>query len=240
MREVFPLALEQLDERLLRAWKTPALMPRCWTILTSGRECVSEAGSAATGTDILSSQQRSPRKPSGNAPERDDRDSPPSREARRETPALQQFSNAAEILEEAIAKLRAENPNSGPIVRQHSDEPWRQYVMLLQAKLPLTLGVGDEPVALDGGPHYYRSPTSSMKTLLCSTKRSRMSAQNASRTAPSGPFGGRLMSSAFISPPWTSGKTASFTIRPSSRFSPPSGNQLRTSANGMNPAGWNS
>src|SRR4029077_949721 len=63
-----------------------------------------------------------------------------------------------EILEEAIAKLRTENPDSGQIMRQHSDEPWRQYVMLLQAKLPLSLAVGDEPITFSRALHHYRGP----------------------------------------------------------------------------------
>ena len=57
-------------------------------------------------------------------------------------PLSSNFQKPPEALEEAIAKLRAENPNSEPIIRQHSDEPWRQYVMLLQAKLPLSFGRG--------------------------------------------------------------------------------------------------
>ncbi len=159
MREVFPLALEQLDERLLRAWKSTgfdaALLdnPHVWPRVRFG----SWVGGDRDGHPFVTAKvtEETLREMRLNAMIVIHRHLEKLAER---LPLSSNFQMPPDALEEAIAKLRAENPNSEPIVRQHSDEPWRQYVMLLQAKLPLTLGVGDEPVALDGGPHYYRSP----------------------------------------------------------------------------------
>ncbi len=159
MREVFPLALEQLDERLLRAWKSTgfdaALLdnPHIWPRVRFG----SWVGGDRDGHPFVTANvtEETLQEMRLNAMIVIHRHLEKLAER---LPLSSNFQMPPDALGEAIAKLRAENPNSEPIARQHSDEPWRQYVMLLQAKLPLTVGVGDEPVALNGSPHFYRSP----------------------------------------------------------------------------------
>ena len=86
--------------------------------------------------------------------------------------------------------------------------------MLLQAKLPLSLGVGDEPAALEGDAHHYRRPHELDEDWPSLTKRSRKSAPSAWQTAQSGPFAARWMLSAFTLPLSTFGKTANSTTKP--------------------------
>lgn len=65
-------------------------------------------------------------------------------------PLSSNFQKTPEALEEALTALRKENPAvAESVARQYSDEPWRQYVLLLKAKLP----VGGDPVG-----HHYASP----------------------------------------------------------------------------------
>ena len=159
MREVFPLALEQLDERLFRAWKStgfdPGLLenPHIWPRVRFG----SWVGGDRDGHPFVTAKvtEETLQEMRLNAMIVIHRHLEKLAER---LPLSSNFQEPPEVLEEAIAKLRAENPSSEAIVRQHSDEPWRQYVMLLQAKLPLALDVGDEPATLDGDAHYYRSP----------------------------------------------------------------------------------
>ncbi len=52
-------------------------------------------------------------------------------------PLSSNFQHIPVPLAESIARLAAENPEAAAAIsRQYSDEPWRQYVLLLQAKLP--------------------------------------------------------------------------------------------------------
>jgi phosphoenolpyruvate carboxylase len=159
IREVFPLALEQLDERLLRAWKAtgfdPGLLenPHVWPRARFG----SWVGGDRDGHPFVTAKvtEETLQEMRLNAMIVIHRHL--ERLAER-LPLSSNFQKPPEVLEEAIAQLRAENPNSESIVRQHSDEPWRQYVMLLQAKLPLSLGLGDEPATVAWHTHHYRSP----------------------------------------------------------------------------------
>jgi phosphoenolpyruvate carboxylase len=159
IREVFPLAIEQLDERLLRAWKAtgfdPALLqdPHVWPRVRFG----SWVGGDRDGHPFVTAKvtEETLQEMRLNAMIVIHRHL--ERLAER-LPLSSNFQKPPEILEEKIARLRVENPNSEPIVRQHSDEPWRQYVMLLQAKLPLTLAMSDEPATVERGAHHYRSP----------------------------------------------------------------------------------
>jgi phosphoenolpyruvate carboxylase len=159
IREVFPLAIEQLDERFLRAWKAtgfdPALLedPHVWPRVRFG----SWVGGDRDGHPFVTAKvtEETLQEMRLNAMIVIHRHL--ERLAER-LPLSSNFQKPPEILVEKIARLRAENPNSEPIVRQHSDEPWRQYVMLLQAKLPLSLGMGDEPATVERNAHHYRRP----------------------------------------------------------------------------------
>jgi phosphoenolpyruvate carboxylase len=159
MREVFPLALEQLDERLFRAWKTTGFdsglldNPHIWPRVRFG----SWVGGDRDGHPFVTAEvtEQTLQEMRLNAMIVIHRQLEKLAER---LPLSSNFQKPPELLEEAIGKLRSENPSSEAIIRQHSDEPWRQYVMLLQAKLPLALDVGDEPATLDGIAYHYRSP----------------------------------------------------------------------------------
>jgi phosphoenolpyruvate carboxylase len=159
MREVFPLALEQLDERLRHGWKNTgfdsALLenPHIWPRVRFG----SWVGGDRDGHPFVTAKvtEETLQEMRLNAMIVIHRHL--ERLAER-LPLSSNFQKPPEILEEAIAKLRAENPDSESIMRQHSDEPWRQYVVLLQAKLPLTAGAVDEPTTFARALHHYRSP----------------------------------------------------------------------------------
>ncbi len=159
MREVFPRALEELDERLLRAWKSadfdPALLenPRVWPRLRFG----SWVGGDRDGHPFVTAKvtEETLGEMRLNAMIVIHRHLEKLAE---KLPLSSNFQSPPESLERAIARLRAENPDSESIVRQHSDEPWRQYVMLLQAKLPLASADTDDPSTLDGSMRYYRNP----------------------------------------------------------------------------------
>ena len=146
MREVFPRALEELDERLLRAWKSadfdPALLenPRVWPRLRFG----SWVGGDRDGHPFVTAKvtEETLGEMRLNAMIVIHRHLEKLAE---KLPLSSNFQSPPESLEKAIARLRAENPDSESIVRQHSDEPWRQYVMLLQAKLPLASAGTDDP-----------------------------------------------------------------------------------------------
>jgi phosphoenolpyruvate carboxylase len=160
MREVFPLALEQLDERLVRAWKSvgfdPGLLenPHVWPRVRFG----SWVGGDRDGHPFVTAKvtEETLQEMRLNAMIVLHRHLEKLAE---ELPLSSNFQKPPNILVEAIARLRAENPSSDSLLRQHSDEPWRQYVLLLQAKLPVTLGATNNSAHAEGAAHHYRSPS---------------------------------------------------------------------------------
>jgi phosphoenolpyruvate carboxylase len=159
MREVFPLALEQLDERLVRAWKNAGFDPgllnnaHVWPRLRFG----SWVGGDRDGHPLVTAKvtEETLQEMRLNAIIVIHRHL---KKLAERLPLSSNFQEPPELLEKAIARLRAENPGSDSIIRQHSDEPWRQYVMLLQAKLPVALANGDELGAFAETAYHYRSP----------------------------------------------------------------------------------
>lgn len=156
MREVFPAALEQLDERLRRAWKAngfdPSMLdnPHTWPRVRFG----SWVGGDRDGHPLVTASVTEETL-------RDMRENALGVIARHldllaaKLPLSSNFQKPPEILDRAMVKLWTDNPGPAEaIARQHSDEPWRQYVLLLKAKLPLTgRRAGEEPE--DNG---YRTP----------------------------------------------------------------------------------
>lgn len=136
--DVFPLALEQLDERLRSAWKEigfdPALLedPGDWPRVRFG----TWVGGDRDGHPLVTAQVTE------NA----------LRELRERAldvmgkhldalaaklPLSDNFQKTPEGLAAALAGLRGAYPDEAEgLARQYSDEPWRQYVLLLKAKLP--------------------------------------------------------------------------------------------------------
>ncbi len=138
LREVFPLALEQLDERLRSAWVDagfdPALLenPHTWPRVRFG----TWVGGDRDGHPFVTAEvtEETLKELRANAV------AVMSRHLAAlavKLPLSSNFQSIPAPLTEAITRLSEENPEAAAaIARQYSDEPWRQYVLLLQAKLP--------------------------------------------------------------------------------------------------------
>lgn len=160
LREVFPAAVNQLDARLRQAWKDTGFdgtlldNPHVWPRLRfgnwvggdrDGHPFVTASVTKATLAELrLNALVVIHRHLTALASK---------------LPLSSNFQQAPPELEKAIVRLWGENPEfAETLARQYSDEPWRQYVLLLQAKLPLSVGVGDKPTAIEEAKHHYRTP----------------------------------------------------------------------------------
>lgn len=156
LREVFPLALAQLDERLLSAWKDagfssstlqdPAVWPRVrFGTWVGGDRDGHPLVTAQVTTETLAELRLNALVVIHRHLEA----------LAAKLPLSSNFQKTPKALEQALAALREANPERGEAIRrQHSDEPWRQYVLLLQAKLPLDVGAGDLPEIHENGQRY--------------------------------------------------------------------------------------
>ncbi|MEX1118718.1 MAG: phosphoenolpyruvate carboxylase [Terrimicrobiaceae bacterium] len=147
LREVFPLALAQLDERLRRSWTQSgfdeALLehPEAWPRLRfgswvggdrDGHPLVTAHVTEATLRDMRLNALLVIHRHLGALAER--------------LPLSSNFQRTPPILENALERMAAENPGAAKeITRRYSDEPWRQYVLLLQSKLPIETGLAGNP-----------------------------------------------------------------------------------------------
>lgn len=145
MREVFPLAVEQLDERLRRTWKsvgfdhTLLAHPHAWPRIRFG----SWVGGDRDGHPFVTAQVTSETLDDmrNNALIVIDRHL---ESLAAKLPLSSNFQQPPEEFERALVRLWAENPTQSELLgRRYSDEPWRQYVLLLQAKLPFSNGTHD-------------------------------------------------------------------------------------------------
>ena len=159
LRQVFPAALARLDERLHQAWKAAGFDPRlledpeAWPKIRfgtwvggdrDGHPLVTAEVTARTLTElrldalrVMQSQLE---------------------ELAAKLPLSSNFQDPPPNLERTLVELWSENPElAEALSRQHSDEPWRQFVLLLQAKLPLAAGQGDDFALTENGIHY-KSP----------------------------------------------------------------------------------
>jgi phosphoenolpyruvate carboxylase len=138
LREVFPLALEQLDERLRSAWNdagfASALLenPHNWPRVRFGTWVGGDRdGHPFVTADVTEESLTELRT---NAIEVMSKHLAA---LAIKLPLSSNFQHIPVPLAESIARLAVENPEAAAAIsRQYSDEPWRQYVLLLQAKLP--------------------------------------------------------------------------------------------------------
>lgn len=160
LREVFPKALVQLDDRLRRAWKIngfePTLLdnPHVWPRMRFGSWVGGDRDGHPFVTAQVTEETLAEMRLNSLAVIRRHLD-----ELAAQLPLSSNFQSPPKSLEKAIVRLWSENPEySEMMARQHSDEPWRQYVLLLQAKLPLTVDGKDEPSPVAETAHHYTSP----------------------------------------------------------------------------------
>ncbi len=162
LRDVFPFALQELDERLRQAWKAngfdPVLLedPHAWPRLRFGSWVGGDRDGHPFVTAKVTEDTLKEMRLNALVVIYRHLDALAAK-----LPLSSNFQRPPEILEKAILRLWNENPEfSESISRQYSDEPWRQYVLLLKAKLPLSIGLGDQPAAvLKEASHHYVNPT---------------------------------------------------------------------------------
>ncbi len=159
LREVFPAALARLDDRLHQAWRAdgfdPALLadPHVWPKLRFGTWVGGDRdGHPFVTADVTAETLRELRLNALVVLRRQLVD------LAAKLPLSSNFQKPPQALEETLEELRKENPRLAETLgRQHSDEPWRQYVLFLQAKLPLGINAGED-FSLAEIDHNFRSP----------------------------------------------------------------------------------
>jgi len=160
LREVFPLALEQLDERLRNAWKdagfNPALLenPHSWPRVRFGTWVGGDRDGHPLVTADVTDDSLKELRLNALIVMHKHLDALASK-----LPLSSNFQKTPAILDSAIARLWTENQTaSEAIAHQYSDEPWRQYVLMLQAKLPIAVGTSDQYAMQEKTSSHYRSP----------------------------------------------------------------------------------
>lgn len=159
LREVFPPALARLDERLQQAWKingfapAPLEDPHVWPKLRFGTWVGGDRdGHPLVTAEVTRETLRELRLHALLVMRRQLED------LATNLPLSSNFQQSPPALDRALVDLWSENPELAEVLaRQHSDEPWHQFVMLLQAKLPLTHTAGED-VSLEERSRHYKSP----------------------------------------------------------------------------------
>ena len=152
LREVFPPALARLDQRLLQAWKDTGFDPlllsdplklpmvRFGTWVGGDRD-----GHPLITADVTKSTLKELRLSALVVLHRQ------LGELATQLPLSSNFQQFPPSLQKELASLRRENPALADTLRLScSDEPWRQFVLHLQAKLPVSEGKIDAAEILDG------------------------------------------------------------------------------------------
>lgn len=151
LSNVFPLTLKQLDDRLRNAWMAAgfdsALLdePSSWPRVRFGTWVGGDRDGHPLVTAPITADSLSELRQHALEVHARNLDTLAAK-----LPLSSNFQKTPAALEDALGSLREENPAAADtLARQYSDEPWRQYVLLLKAKLPL----GVEPAS-----HHYSSP----------------------------------------------------------------------------------
>jgi len=159
LREVFPFALARLDERLHQAWRScgfdSALLedPHVWPKVRFGTWVGGDRdGHPLVTADVTADTLRKLRLNALLVIRRQ------LSELAAKLPLSSNFQEAPAELDKVLVELWSENPELAEVLaRQHSDEPWRQFVLLLQAKLPMTPLPGED-YSLEERARHYRTP----------------------------------------------------------------------------------
>lgn len=159
LRNVFPTALARLDERLHQAWKAAGFDahlledPQAWPKVRFGTWVGGDRDGHPLVTAKVTADSLAELRINALLVIHQQLE-----ELAAKLPLSSNFQEAPAALDRTLVELWSENPDLADVLsRQHSDEPWRQFVLLLQAKLPLKTGEGEDfALASDG--IFYRSP----------------------------------------------------------------------------------
>jgi phosphoenolpyruvate carboxylase len=156
LREVFPLAQERLDNRLLQSWSAvgfdsellsnPLHRPklRLGTWVGGDRD-----GHPLVTASVTETTLRELRLNALVVLYRQLED------LAAKLPLSSNFQEFPEALESLLKTFRKENPALAETLRvSYSDEPWRQFVLHLQGKLPVSAGEVEDARLIDGGIQY--------------------------------------------------------------------------------------
>lgn len=160
LREVFPLALSRLDQRLIQSWKSvgfdarlladPLSRPkiRLGTWVGGDRD-----GHPLVTASVTQSSLRELRLSALVVLYRQLED------LSTKLPLSSNFQDFPASLQSLLTKFSEENPSLAESLKlSYSDEPWRQFVLFLQGKLPVTTGEVEEAKLVEGGGIQYRHP----------------------------------------------------------------------------------
>lgn len=159
LRNVFPVALRALDQRLHAAWLAadcdPALLkdPHAWPKIRFGTWVGGDRdGHPLVTADVTEETLRELRLNALLVIRRQLDD------LATQLPLSSNFQEPPAGFDKTLVELWSGNPRlAESLSRQYSDEPWRQYVLLLQGKLPLAGERGETLADVDSDFHY-KSP----------------------------------------------------------------------------------
>jgi phosphoenolpyruvate carboxylase len=158
LREVFPPALARLDRRLLQSWRDAEFDsgllsdPLQWPRVRFGTWVGGDRdGHPLVTASVTETTLRELRLSALIVLHRE------LEELASKLPLSSNFQEFPTDLGETLIRLRTENPALAADLRvNHHDEPWRQFVLHLQAKLPVTTGEIQDAKILEGGIHFRR------------------------------------------------------------------------------------
>jgi len=148
LTEVFPETLPELDDRLCRAWDAAGLDPshlgdpHAWPRLRFSSWVGGDRDGHPLVTDRVTAETLGAMRHAGLGVIRRHLE-----RLARDLPLSGNFQPPPPVLTAAIRQLAEDNPQgAAALAAHHPDEPWRQYVGMLCAKLPVAgAGVGGGP-----------------------------------------------------------------------------------------------
>ena len=159
LREVFPAALGRLDSRFRHAWSEAGLAsdlisnPLDWPKVRFGTWVGGDRdGHPLVTAGVTETTLRELRLSALIVLHRQLED------LAAKLPLSSNFQDFPDDLQTELDRFGQENPALDASLRvSHSDEPWRRFILHLQAKLPVTTGEIEDAKILEGGSHF-RTP----------------------------------------------------------------------------------